>query len=102
MLVSRVLLERDTTSRLKDVLQALDRNIDFVNNIDCVVVDIADTGLADTDFVVAHNLGRVPFFYFWNASAGGIVYDGDRTLWTVTTLVLRCSSPNLSLKLVVT
>jgi len=98
MRVSDVILNVDRT--LRDILAALANRLSFADNMQCALLDVLDTGTADTEFIVPHNLGQVPVWYLANASAG-YVYDGDRTLWTDQEIVLKCSASNASLKLVV-
>lgn len=63
-------------------------------------VTVSDTGNADTDFEVEHNLGIVPRFYIWNINKAGIVYKGSGT-WTATSIYLRCSAANAEVKVIV-
>jgi len=70
-------------------------------NIEGHPLDVADTGTADTEFILTHNLGRVPVFYLWNTSKSGTVYDSQRSLWTTSTLRLKCSAANAALKVFV-
>ena len=99
MRVDRVILNERKT--IENLLKNLDRRVDFENNIDCVIVDVTDTGTADVEFTVDHNLGRVPSVYFWNISKSGFVYDSNRTGWTTTQMTLKCSAANATLKLVI-
>lgn len=59
------------------------------------------TAVADTDFTVQHDLGRVPtgwlLFYINKA---GIVYEGV-TPWTDTQIFLRCNTATTELRLFV-
>ena len=70
-------------------------------NIDGRPISVADTGTADIEFAVSHNLGRVPIYYLWNISKAGYVYDSQRNLWTSSTLRLKCSAANAALRLFV-
>ena len=79
---------------------ALTNRLRFQDNFQCKLVDVLDTGSADTEFIVTHNLGAVPTHYLANASAG-YVYDSDRANWTDEEMKLKCSAPNASLKLVI-
>ena len=52
---------------------------------------VADTGLANTDFTIIHNLLYVPTgFIVINQSVAGVLYQGS-VAWTKTTITLRCS-----------
>jgi hypothetical protein len=60
---------------------------------------VADTGSADTEFSISHQLGTVPIgFLVLNIDAGGVVYDSG-TAWTDTTIYLKCSAANAAVKL---
>ena len=61
------------------------------------VFNVTDTGLADTDFTLTHNLGLAPFYWVQlNPSvAADVVYNGST--WpnaTPNTITLRCASAN--------
>ena len=99
MRVDRVI--GDLRKSIEQILKILDRRIDLNYNIDCVVVDVADTGEPGIEFTVTHNLGRVPIVYFYNISNAGFVHDSNRTEWTATQMTLKCSAPNSQLKMVV-
>lgn len=99
MRVSRVILT-DRKS-IEDMLKILDHRISPEDNMELVIVSVADTGLADTEFVVTHNLGKTPSFYVVNVATNCVVYDSNRALWDDTTMRLKCSSPNQAIKLVV-
>ena len=98
MRVSDIIFTVDRT--LRDILEALANRLTFIDNVDCVIREVADTGTADVEFTVEHDLQRVPTHYIANASEG-YIYDGDRTNWTLTEMTLRCSASNASVKLVV-
>lgn len=70
-------------------------------NIDGQPIEVADTGLVDTEFTVQHNLGRIPIYYLYTIDKAGTVYDSQRSLWTSSTLRLKCSAANASLKIFV-
>lgn len=98
MRISSVIL--DTGKTIRELVQALTNRLRFEDNHACVLIDVADTGSADTEFIVVHNLGVVPTHYVVNSSAG-YVYDSDRANWTITEMKLKCSAPNATLKLVI-
>lgn len=55
---------------------------------------VADTGAANADFTVTHNLLYVPVgFIVINQSKAGVVYQGS-VAWTTTTITLRDSVAN--------
>jgi hypothetical protein len=58
-------------------------------------VDVADTGLADTEFAVAHTLGIIPSgFATKNSDKAGINYDSGGTAWTDTNIYLKNNVAN--------
>lgn len=60
---------------------------------------VSDTGTADTEFSVSHNLGRVPSgFVVTKTNKAGIVYDSG-TAWTATAIYLKCSAANTAVTL---
>lgn len=91
---------------IKDVYKALRGNISYgqqgfnANNIGINLVpdnidgnfgSIADTGPADTQFSVTHNLNRVPIgFHVIRQNLAGSFYDSGTT-WTTTEIFLKCS-----------
>lgn len=70
-------------------------------NIDGQMVEIADTGLANTQFSVVHNLGRVPLFYdIKYMSLATSVFDSGTT-WTTTQIFLKSSTAHVKLRIFV-
>lgn len=86
---------------LQQISQALQKRLTFNDNIQSTVIDIADSGPADTEFVVAHNLGKVPKHYIANLDKAGVVYDSNKSLWSPTQMSLKCSAANTVLRLLV-
>ena len=92
----------------EDVYKLTNRNISFgtqVNgqdqNIAGAMVEIANTGAANTQFTVTHNLGRVPLFYDVKyLNVAGTIYDSG-TVWTATSIYLKCSIANAKLRVFV-
>lgn len=69
------------------------------DNINGVWSFVADTGLANVDFVVTHNLGRIPVGYLtMTSSIATDIYTGS-VASTKTQLTLRSSSAHASLTL---
>lgn len=55
---------------------------------------IADTGSANTEFVVAHTLGSVPVGYLViKTSNAGVIYDSGTT-WTSSNIYIKSSAAN--------
>jgi hypothetical protein len=61
------------------------------DNIAGVWATVVDTGLANTDFTIIHNLGYVPSGWIpMNQTLAGVLYKGS-VAWTTTMITLRCS-----------
>lgn len=93
---------------LKDIYKALRRNISYggptqtglqADNINGAFGTTANTGAADTEFSVTHNLNRVPVgFHVINQSKAGSFY-GTPTLgthWSKTQIFLKCNVANVA------
>lgn len=96
---------------LRDTYKALRGNISYgkqgfnkqnstlglvTDNIDGNFDAVADTGIADTEFVVTHNLNRVPIgFHVIRQSKAGSFYDSG-TAWTTTQIFLKCGTANVA------
>ena len=62
---------------------------------------VADTGNADTEFTVAHGLGRTPVgFLVVNANKAGYVYDSG-SAWGSTNILLKASAANMAITLMI-
>jgi hypothetical protein len=69
------------------------------DNISGVWASVPDTGLANTDFVVTHNLGRIPVGYLtMTASIATDIYTGSVAA-TKTQITLRSSASHASILL---
>lgn len=99
MRVSRVIISDHQS--IEHILKILDHRVGPVDNWECSILDIPDTGLADTEFIVVHKLQKIPTFYIYNIDKAGIVYDSNKATWTDIEMTLKCSLPNAQLKLVV-
>jgi hypothetical protein len=96
---------------LKDVYKALRGNISYghtgynkhnpslglvMDNIDGTFASVSDTGVADTEFTVTHNLNRVPIgFHVVRQNKAGSFYDSG-TKWTTTQIFLKCNVANVA------
>lgn len=100
---------QDTSHRnfIEDLYKLINgRNISFgrnVNsgdqNIEGRMVEIANTGAANTQFTVNHNLGYVPSFYDVKyMSLATNIYDGG-TAWTDTQIFLKSSTANVRIRI---
>jgi len=77
-------------------------NIKMSNeNMSVVTVAVADTGSADTDFTVTHNLKRTPTGYFViKTDKACNVYTGA-TAWTATAIYLKSDVANCAITVMV-
>lgn len=67
-----------------------------IDNIDGAWGKIADTGPADTEFVINHNLLSVPVgFHVVRQNKAGSFYDSG-TAWTKTQIFLKCNVANVA------
>jgi hypothetical protein len=70
-------------------------------SLDAFTQVVADTGTADTEFTVAHGLGRTPVgFIAIRIDRAGIVYDSG-TAWDGTNIKLKCSAANAAVTLII-
>ena len=92
----------DETKALTDILIALANNLRPEDNFYCKVLGpIVTAGVANTEFTVTHNLGRVPINYIWNVDQAVTVYDSRRNLWTAQVMYLKCSGASANLYIIV-
>jgi hypothetical protein len=91
----------DPSRTLKAIVQALRKRLSLEDNLQCQIVDVADTGPALTPFTVLHRLGKVPRAYMANLDKHGTIRDVNRVTWTDTEMELECSAANVRLILVV-
>lgn len=69
------------------------------DNISGVWASVADTGVANTDFTITHNLGRIPVGYLtMTASKATDIYTGS-VASTTTQITLRSSAANAAVSL---
>jgi hypothetical protein len=69
----------------------LTNNRDFSQNIVGWYASVTSPGIADTEFAVPHNLGRVPNGWLvLSKSNAGVVYKGA-TAWTSSNIYLKDS-----------
>jgi hypothetical protein len=55
---------------------------------------VADTGAADTNFTVTHNLLYIPVgVILMTQTKAGVIYKGS-VAWTTTTITLKCNVAN--------
>ena len=95
---SVILNERKT---LQTILNALIKRLTLEDNIQCTIIDVDDTGDADTEFTVTHKLGKIPVSYVANIDKDGTVYSSAKDTWTTTQMTLKCSAANAKMTIVV-
>lgn len=72
--------------------QTMTGNVEPDRNIDCWKATGTTPGAADTDFTISHNLGRIPTTIGGqDTNNGGLLYRSPVTVWTTTTVTLRCT-----------
>jgi hypothetical protein len=87
---------------IRDILTALDNQLTPQDNFQAKILGpIVTPGVANTEFTVQHNLGRVPTNYIWNVDQNAVVYDSRRASWTSQQLFLKCSATSVNLYLII-
>jgi len=113
MLITRLVtynIENPNHKRFYEDLHELinGRNISFGTLVDGVdqnisgrMIDVPNTGVINTEFVVIHNLDRIPLFYDVKyINVIGTVYDSG-TPWTNVKAFFKCSIANAHVRLFV-
>lgn len=96
-----VALSGDINKIIQQVLNALNNNLNAIDNFQAKIMTVVAPGVANTQFTLQHNLGRVPAYYIWNIDQAGIVYDSLRSTWTSTQMFLKCSVASANLVVIV-
>lgn len=90
--------------QLSEVVEEFNGKIELINKR-CTIVTVTDTGTADTDFTVTHNLGTATVYYFANINsttlAAATSFYKGATSWTTTALYLRSKVANLNVTFLV-
>lgn len=89
----------DFSRTLQQILTALGGRLTLLENIQYNQVSVSDTGAADSQLTITHNLGRVPTAYFWNIDRSGTVYDSNKANWSSSTIYVKCSTAHSSITL---
>lgn len=89
------------TEQLRRIVRGLRNGLTLQDNLQCVILDIADSGPANTAIAISHDLGKIPIVYIWNIDRAGIVYDSNKAGWDTDSMELKCSVANAVLKLIV-
>jgi len=92
---------KELTDALVDAFRKVQRTFGVLGMCLGYVCTVADTGSANVEFTVIHNLGVVPHGYLvaYQDKAGS-VYDGG-TSWTSTNIYLKASVANMNIKVLV-
>lgn len=79
----------------------LNGGLSFADNLESVELTATAHATPDTEFSVAHTLGRVPTrFIVTDIDEGGVVYKGT-TAWTSSLIYLKCTTGGTSIKVLV-
>lgn len=94
-------LVQELTKYFYELASLLNGGIKFNDNLACAIVEVADTGVANTAFTVAHALKRIPIgFIMINTDKATSLYASG-TAWTSTAIYLKSSVASCSIKVVV-
>lgn len=91
----------DVKKSLQTVIQALRHRLSLSDNLQCSIITVDDTGLANTSFTVVHKLGKTPEAYIANLDLHGTVRSVSKDTWTTTEMQIECSVAHAQLTLVV-
>lgn len=76
-------------------------NADADNNMNNWKASGVSPGVANTDFTIAHSMGRIPITLDgWDTTNGGVIYRSPATPWTKTSVTLRCTTASATYNLV--
>lgn len=93
-------LEKELQSFSNELSVILNKGLKFGDNFNAQIIAVSDTGLVDTEFVVAHTLKTVPIgFIVIKNNKAGVVYDSG-TAWTASNIYLKCSIANCALSII--
>jgi len=82
-----------------NLLRILNNGIKFEDQLDSKEKTQTDTGAADTEFSITHELGRVPVGYLVKKiDKGGVIYESG-TAWTSETIYLKSTIANCNVTL---
>lgn len=97
-MIFQITADADTPQK---VLDGLNKRLTLGENMRAIEILISDTGSADVEFTVTHNLGKIPRHYLYNLDKGGVLYDSRRSEWTNEELYLKCTVSNCSATLTI-
>lgn len=91
--------------RLLDISRSINGAIEFGSpqngsvNIQGFWLDTVTPGIADTEFVVDHNLQYIPTgIIVISVDKAAVVYASQKNLWTKTQIRLKCDTATVSLQ----
>lgn len=112
----KILLDPDKTKATQNMVQMAERNArvldgnvtfgsttgnsDPEQNMECSKASGTTPGVANTEFSVAHVLGRVPITFFGHINKSGFLYASG-TAWTTTNIYLKCSAVSAGYSVVI-
>lgn len=76
-------------------------NISILNMSAHYQTGITTPGVANTQFTITHNLGRIPKIVIWDVDQAAIIYDDARNTWTDSVLYLKCNVATVGLTVLV-
>lgn len=85
-------------------------NNDTDNNMDCWKATGTTAGVANTEFVIHHNLSRIPIMFIGFTDDGGVLYSyyAGMTAWTAATsagndgsIYLKCTTASSHYRLII-
>ena len=92
----------DAQSQLKKQTGNIDGVFPNPNNALVGGYPITTPGVANTEFTVTHNLGRIPAGYDVKAiDQAAIIYDSRRNNWTKTQMFLKANAASVNITLFV-
>ena len=100
----------DITRWIERIARVLNTNVSFGStmsnadadmNISCAKFQGTSPGSANTDFTLAHSLGRIPnTIVGQDTNNGGLVYRGS-VAWSKTTVTFRCTTASAGYNIIV-
>jgi hypothetical protein len=92
----------DAQSQLKKLTGNVDGVFPNPNNALVGGYPITTPGVANTEFTITHNLGRIPAGYDVKAiDQAAIIYDSRRNAWTKTQMFLKANAASVNITLFV-
>lgn len=91
----------DVKQAIYQILDAINGKLTFEENLFVEVVEIPDSGTANSINTVAHSLEFVPTGYIVNIDRAGVVYDYNRSSWTTSQIQVKCSVANAVITLTI-